>query len=251
MEYLQNINMLDAVLGGILLISTLIGLTRGLVVEILSLTGWIVSLYVANRFAPQLQPVIGKVFDSETVSYLLAFVALFIGSLFVLGLVNLFVGYLLARARLTWFNAIFGAVFGAGRGIVICALILFIIVYATRFGSSAWYQESKLAPSFKPLLEWSHRQLPDSVRDYLNKVNPDNTPAQPAQPTQAAPAHLVPGQQPAQGNAAVLQGPAVLNGNGNAEPKYPNALQPTNPAPEANAPPLQLQLESEQPVLAN
>lgn len=263
MEHLQNINMLDAIFGGIILISFIIGLTRGLVVEIFSLVGWILSLWIASKFSPEAEPFIKKIFDSENVSAILAFISVFILSLFVLGLVNMFISYLLSSAKLTWINSLSGSVFGFLRGVVVCAIIL-CIINMTKYKDEEWYKQSVTVPYLNRLINAGVDALADSkikerIIEALRAPAPDaNAPAggapkyenpPQAAPAQAvpAPAQAVPGQAPADPNQPQL-GVENLGGQPQAPAAQPPVAQPVQAAPAQPAQPVAPAQPAQQPL---
>lgn len=231
MEHLQNINMLDAIFGGIILISFIIGLTRGLIVEIFSLVGWILSLWIASKFSPEAEPFIKKIFDSENVASILAFISVFILSLFVLGLVNMFVSYLLSSAKLTWINSLFGSVFGFARGVVVCAIIL-CIINMTKYKEEEWYKQSAMTPYLNRLINVGVDALADSkikerIIEALRAPATDtNGPAE--APKYENPPQAVPEQVPADPAMAVQQEQPQQLGleNLGGQPMQQPAVQP-------------------------
>ena len=60
---------LDWVLAGVLVFSLLVGASRGLVYEVLSVLGWAVSFYCAQWLAPQVAPMLPLQSVSEPVRY--------------------------------------------------------------------------------------------------------------------------------------------------------------------------------------
>ncbi|MDO4435886.1 MAG: CvpA family protein [Cardiobacteriaceae bacterium] len=171
---LNELNYLDAVLGGIVIISTLISIGRGLVREILSLIAWGFSLYLAFRFADQIaQQHIDKFFESYPISYMLAFGGIFMLSLFAIGLLNLLIGEIMAATKLGSIDRLLGTVFGFMRGLIIGAIVTFI---ATLFSMhhEPWWQTSKLAPTFVRLAHWGEQRLPREVINIVHNIRNQN-----------------------------------------------------------------------------
>lgn len=177
---LNNLNYMDAFLGGIVIISTLLSIGRGLVREILSLIAWGLSLYFAFRFADQIaKEHLEKFFESYPISYMLAFGGVFMLSLFAIGLVNLLVGEIMSAAKLGSIDRLLGTVFGFMRGLIIGALVTLI---GMLFGmhDETWWKESKFAPTFVRLADWGVARLPQDVVAIINNLrypNPSSVPA--------------------------------------------------------------------------
>lgn len=115
----------DYVVLAILLSSLIIGTLRGLVKEILSLISWVVAFVVANAYGAALAPML-TVIPGETVRLMVAFVALFLGSRILMGLVMMAVDLMLKATGLSPANRLLGALFGLARGgvIVLAAVIV-------------------------------------------------------------------------------------------------------------------------------
>jgi membrane protein required for colicin V production len=108
----------DYVVLVILISSSIIGVLRGLVKEILSLISWVVAFVVANAYGAQLAPML-SVIPGETVRLMVAFVALFLGTRILMGLVMMAVDLMVKATGLSPANRLLGAVFGLARGLVI------------------------------------------------------------------------------------------------------------------------------------
>lgn len=193
---MENLNYLDAVLGGIVILSALIGLARGFVKEVLSLFAWIAAIYVAWLFAERVaNDYIRQFIDDELVSYLAAFGLLFLAVLFIIGLFNLVITQLFNAAGMGGLNRLLGMLFGFARGFVIGALVVFVL-NLTPLTRDDWWQQSQLRPYFADVGEWGWSKLPDKIRgllrqgsDHLAEVGArlqENTPGQ----TQADPSHM-------------------------------------------------------------
>ena len=73
----------DWILVAVLAASMLLGAWRGLVYEVLSVTGWIAAFLLAQWFAPDVAEQLPMQNSGETLRYAAAFVLVFIVSVFV------------------------------------------------------------------------------------------------------------------------------------------------------------------------
>ena len=73
----------DLIVLSVIVISVVISLMRGFVKEALSLTGWLVSLWVAMTFSSGMAELFGSSIKDPTLRLIAAFVSLFILSLIV------------------------------------------------------------------------------------------------------------------------------------------------------------------------
>ncbi|MBR1375374.1 MAG: CvpA family protein [Cardiobacteriaceae bacterium] len=180
---LQGINPLDIVLATILIVSTLVGIARGLFREILSLIAWVVALWVAIKLSPQVSENFVKQFiEADSIAYIASFGVIFFAALFAIGLVNLLLTSLFDAVKMGGFNRLMGMVFGFLRGLVIGALVVAVIsaVFPNLKATEAW-TESKLRDGFENLAAWGIEQIPAEVRKnadtWLNppRASKDNT----------------------------------------------------------------------------
>ncbi|HEX8610645.1 MAG TPA: CvpA family protein [Telluria sp.] len=108
----------DYVVLAILISSAIIGTLRGLVKEILSLISWVVAFVVANAYGAQLAPMLSAI-PGDVVRLMVAFVALFLGTRILMGLIMMAVDLMVKATGLSPVNRLLGALFGLARGVVI------------------------------------------------------------------------------------------------------------------------------------
>ncbi len=162
-------NWLDYVFIGIIGISIIISLFRGLIKEVLSLSIWAVSFWVAYNFvdlgANKLSPYI----ELPSARHLISFVALFIAALILGGIINYVVSKLIKQTGLSGTDRFFGMFFGALRGLIAIVAITFFI-QATPLSEDPWWKESKLAPQFSKISEWVRSKMPDDFSQYFSFI---------------------------------------------------------------------------------
>jgi membrane protein required for colicin V production len=164
-------NWTDVVILGVLALSVLIGLFRGLVAEILSLVIWVAAFWATWAFGPivaeQLQQAIKLPSLRNAVAYGICFVAVLI-----LGaIIRFMVKRLIWSSGLSGIDRLFGMVFGFLRGVLIVTVLVFL-VGMTGLTREAWWRESALAPQFQSAAAWLGQAIPasvpNSVREHLN-----------------------------------------------------------------------------------
>lgn len=156
----------DWILLGVLVFSMLLGAWRGLVYEVLSVLGWVVSFFVAQWFAPDLATRLPVQSASDPVRYAAAFVLIFIAAVFAAGLLAFVVKKLVAAVGLAPVDRVFGAAFGVLRGIVLL-LAATVVIDMTALKSSSWWRESKGAPVLTATLKALKPVLPEQFAKYL------------------------------------------------------------------------------------
>lgn len=157
---------IDWILIGVLLCSLLVGAWRGLVYEVLSVVGWVVSFYAAQWLAPQVAEALPLQSASESVRYAAAFVLLLIASLFACGLLAFLVKKLVESIGLRPVDRTLGAAFGVVRGVLLL-LAATIVINMTAFKRSDWWLESRGAPALTAILKGLKPALPERFGQYL------------------------------------------------------------------------------------
>lgn len=115
---------LDLIAFGIVALSTVLGLMRGLSKEVLSLLSWFIAFYAAKSFAPVVAPLIPGL-DAPSFSHAAALVLVFIAVLIASSLLAAAVGGLVKITGMGPYDSILGGLFGASRaGIILLLLTL-------------------------------------------------------------------------------------------------------------------------------
>jgi membrane protein required for colicin V production len=162
-------NWLDFVFIGILSLSIIISLFRGLIREVLSLLIWAGSFWVAYHFVDVGANSLTQYVDLPSARHLIAFVGLFLAALIIGGMVNFIVGKLIKKTGLSGTDRFFGMFFGALRGLIAVVAITFF-VNATPLSEDPWWQESQLAPHFVKVSEWVRTHMPEEFSSYFSNT---------------------------------------------------------------------------------
>ena len=162
-------NWLDYVFIGIIAISVIISLFRGLFKEVFSLLIWIAAFWAAYRFVDVGADAISGFIELPSARHLIAFVGIFITALIVGGMVNYIVGKLVSKTGLSGTDRFFGLFFGALRGIIVIVAFTFFIK-ATPLSEDPWWKESKLSPHFSSMSEWIRVRMPEKFSNYFSFI---------------------------------------------------------------------------------
>jgi membrane protein required for colicin V production len=135
----------DYVLLGMLLVSGLVGVIRGLIREALSLIIWVTALWCAARFGPQAARLFARLLDDSLWQLWAGRLALFVGVLFAGSIVAWIVTYFVRRSVITGTDRVLGMLFGIARGAVLAG-ILVLALDLGGFAAESWWRESKLLP---------------------------------------------------------------------------------------------------------
>lgn len=159
----------DYVIIGIIALSAIIGLARGLIREVIALAVWIMAALVAWMFyvpvADQLTPWI----ETPSVRLAAAVLILVFGVLIVGAIVAHVLSVLVDKTGLTGTDRLLGVVFGAGRGAVLVALLV-SLAQLTPMAEDPWWSQSRLLPKFQLLADLMLDMIPPDVTDKIRTI---------------------------------------------------------------------------------
>lgn len=157
---------LDWVCVAVLLISLLVGVWRGLVVEVMALVSWIAAFVLAQWFAPDAAARLPMAGAGEAVRYAAGFVLVFVATLFAGALIGFLVSKVLSAVGMGAINRLLGAMFGMLRGVVLI-LATTVVVGMTPAKSSELWQASVGARWASSALALLKPVLPQEFGKYL------------------------------------------------------------------------------------
>jgi len=144
-------NWLDIVILSVIGLSALISLVRGFAKEALSLIIWCGAFFIASQYYAKLAVYFTNIED-DMFRNGAAIAALFVATLVVGAIVNYVISQLVQKTGLSGTDRILGVVFGALRGVLIVAAVLFFMDAFTTLSSSEWWRESQLVPEFSRVI---------------------------------------------------------------------------------------------------
>ena len=157
---------LDLIFGGVLLVSLLLGVWRGLVYEVLSVVSWVAAFVLAQWFAPDVGQKLPMSGSAEALRYAAGFALVFVLSVFTGGLLIKLIQKLFAAVGLQPADRALGAVFGLIRGLVLL-LAATVVIGMSPMKSSAWWQDSVGAGLTMAALKGLKPVLPQEFARYL------------------------------------------------------------------------------------
>ncbi|WGE32468.1 CvpA family protein [Actinobacillus genomosp. 2] len=166
--------MVDIIIIGLIAFSILVSLWRGFISEVLSLAGWVVAFFVASGFYPYLSGYLTQVNsvylqNSEYLRNGVAAAVLFIITLIICGVITTLLSKLVDTTGLSATDRVLGGAFGALRGILIVAAVLFFLDTFSSASQTELWKESQLIPHFDFIVKWFFEQL-QANSSFLNST---------------------------------------------------------------------------------
>ncbi len=155
-----SLNWLDYAILAIIAISIFISIIRGFTKEALSLAGWVVAAWVALVFAEQTEPLLRDYIEVPSIRLLMAFVVLFLITLFLAAFVNYMVSQVVEKTGLSGTDRMIGVFFGLVRGIVIVAAIV-MACGMTPLPFDPWWEASQLIHYFESMALYLSEFFPE------------------------------------------------------------------------------------------
>ncbi len=153
----------DWVILAIIGLSALISLMRGFVREALSLAGWIAAFLLAKAFYEPVAEMLAAHIETNSIRLGVAWVGIFVITLFAAGVVNYLFGKMIDKAGLSGTDRFLGMGFGALRGVLITALIVLALKQFTPVAKDEWWGQSELIPHMEYVAEWFYDKLGEVV----------------------------------------------------------------------------------------
>lgn len=156
----------DWVLLGLLFLSAVVGLWRGLVYEVLSVGAWVAAFVLAQAYATQVGALLPVEGFSEPLRVAIGFAAVFLLAAFTGGLLAWLVKKLVESVGLRPVDRVLGGVFGFARGLVIL-LGLALVVNMTPLQNHALWRTSRVAAELSVTLQTLRPLLPQAIARHL------------------------------------------------------------------------------------
>ena len=155
----------------VICMSALFSLMRGFVKEAISLSTWIVGVWVSATFASQMAEILPIGIESAAVKQAVGFAVLFLLTLMIGALVNYMVSQVVKKTGLSGADRLMGVGFGFLRGIFI--ILAFVFVGGmTPLPELEWWQSSYLLEQFEGLAISLQDYMPTDVNVSFDAVKP-------------------------------------------------------------------------------
>jgi len=161
------VNWTDYIIIGVLAISVLIGLWRGLVSEVLALVIWVAAFWVAWMLGPVVAKHFEHIIELPSARIVVGYGICFVVVLIIGALLRFVISKLIESTGLSGTDRLLGMLFGFARGVLLVTLMVFLVGF-TAFTRDPWWQQSVLLPQFQRVAIWLEQRVPASVSEHLH-----------------------------------------------------------------------------------
>ena len=158
-------NWLDIVLLVILILTAIIGIFKGLVKQVIGLAAVIAGLVLASLYYEGAAGIFDTFVKNKLLSNFLGFLLIFVAFLIAGGIL----GHLITKAMkgpLALVNRLFGGIFGAVKGVLICGILVFAL-FTFQVAKPA-LETSVLAPACLGITRAAINMIPQDLRAKFN-----------------------------------------------------------------------------------
>jgi membrane protein required for colicin V production len=147
---------------GVLAVSVLLGLWRGVIGEILALLAWVVAIVAARAGGDQMAVMLEGAIAQPAVRMIAAYASIVVGVLVVVAIGRRLLAMLIRAAGLGLLDRFLGAGFGILRGLVV-VLVVVMLAGLTSLPAMAWWRGAVLAPPLETAVIAAKPWLPQDL----------------------------------------------------------------------------------------
>jgi membrane protein required for colicin V production len=160
------VTLFDLIVGGIVLLSTLLALSRGAVRESLGLAAWIGAVVAAIYAFEPVRPMLLEAVGNELLADAATLAVVFLVPLFVFKIVASMISRAVAGSALGPIDKFLGLIFGFARGaLIVCAAYLVGSVIVAEAQQPEWVKTAMLQPQVAQGADWIAQFLPPGILD--------------------------------------------------------------------------------------
>ena len=128
----------------------------------LALLGWLAAMFLALKFAGTFSVLLVTYITLAWMRWIVAFLAIFLSVLLVLGLLRFLLKGLLSLTGMSPIDRLFGALFGLGRAVVV-AVIVVALAGLTAIPKENWWRDAVFAPPLETAVIAAKPWLPKEL----------------------------------------------------------------------------------------
>ncbi len=148
-------------------LSSVLGLMRGAIREVLALLGWVVAFFVARQFGVAFSAMLNNLVANDSLRLLLSFAILFVATLLVMALGRMALTELVKKIGLGGADKFLGLVIGVARGGLI-VLVFVLLAGMTALPEQADWKNAYTSRWFELMAENVKPWLPQGMAKRIN-----------------------------------------------------------------------------------
>jgi membrane protein required for colicin V production len=152
----------DYAVMGVIALSALLGLWRGVVGELLALAAWVVAFLLARAGGEQVAGALAGWIAQPGMRLLAAYAAIVVVVLLVLAIGRRLLSMLVRAAGLGILDRLLGASFGVLRGMLV-VVVAIMLAGMTPLPAAAWWREAMLSPPLETAVIAAKPWLPPEL----------------------------------------------------------------------------------------
>ncbi|MBL8321528.1 MAG: CvpA family protein [Acinetobacter sp.] len=165
-------NTIDVFILIILLTGGLNGLRQGFIKAFANLTGWILALIVAAKYASVLAPSMSSLSSDPVVQKIAAFAFIVLMIVVLTWLVTYFLNGILKTLKLGPLNRLAGGVFGGLKGLLV--VLITIQGVGPWVESSPHWKQSKFIQALLPYAPWAAQMSKEAANEALHHIHAED-----------------------------------------------------------------------------
>jgi len=147
---------------GIVAVSLLLGMWRGVVGELIALAAWVLAVFAAVEFGGVVGQAIFTGIADPAIRTLAGCVTIFVGVLVIMALIRMAIHSLIKALGLSLSDRLLGSLFGFARGALI-AMVLVALGGMTSAPQQPWWKNATLSAPLETAVLVTRPWLPDDL----------------------------------------------------------------------------------------
>ncbi|HQW21595.1 MAG TPA: CvpA family protein [Rhodocyclaceae bacterium] len=157
----------DYLVFAVIALSSLLGMWRGVVSEVLALLAWVAAFFAAKLLGSTVAGIIGNALHDPSLRQIVGFITVFVATLLLFAVARLLLSTLLRAIGLGVLDRMLGTFFGIGRGILV-VLVLVLLGGMTELPSHPAWRNAALAPPLETAVVALKPYLPQALTQRIH-----------------------------------------------------------------------------------
>ena len=178
----------DLIIAGIFLVSILVGLLRGFIREALSITSWILAIWLGLTFCNQAGDWLGQFISipAEAFRVSAGFALIFVSTLFIFSIISYVISKILVKGAIKGTDRVLGMGFGVLRAFAVVVVVM-LVARGIGMQNNDWWKNSRYLGHFEPAANYVESLLPQQLQSAAGDPADQLTGEPPEQTSEGAP----------------------------------------------------------------